>query len=146
MDYGLLKCAPSGAKCCPMSGGNQLWVGNRKMGPSTYDYKKSKKKNAVFRVSAECLLKSLPSWTVDQCTDRVLLGVGNQYTVMAMERSRVSMDYIWIFFGEKFWCVVGNGVKIQNCLYNAYCPYFSLAVRNKDLFCIENKITGVLQS
>ena len=38
---------------------------------------------------------------------------------------RVDMD---IFFREKFWSGVGNGVKIIKCLQNTYCLYPLLTV------------------
>ena len=59
-----------------------------------------------------------------QPAGRALHGVGNPYGY----GYGVDFGWIWIFFREKLWSGVGNGVKIPKCLQNTYCPYSFLAV------------------
>ena len=49
-------------------------------------------------------------------------------TRMDMDTYGVDFWWIWIFFREKFWSGVDNGVKIPKCLQNTYCPYSFLTV------------------
>ena len=55
---------------------------------------------------------------------RALHQVGNPYGY----GYGVDFGWIWIFFREKFWSGVDNGVKIPKRLQNTYCPYSFLTV------------------